>query len=187
MEPIVKSTLTALLLLLPITVFAGGANPADDTEQLTTKFGPDFSDFEMYQPFTMNEHDTYFQIWKSAERGFSDHYAINIAEIEGRTLASFKQEQDDAVLRNCKTLENSNEQSTTVNGYEALSWTNICEMDKMTVTTVQHAIMGEDKFYHQRKLWKFPVSSEKIAEWETLLGASSVCDTEGDKHPCTAE
>ncbi len=179
-----KRTLSLLVLLLPAISYADGL---EQDEQLNTVFGPSFSDYENYQPFTMEEHKTYFQVWKSRTRGFSDHYAINIAEIEDKTLETFKQTQDDSAKRNCIEQHNSNEHSTIVNGYETLSWTNVCQLEKMTVTSIQYTIMGDEKFYHLRKLWKMPVSEDKVTEWENLLAQTTVCNENSAEHACTAE
>lgn len=176
-----KRTLTLLALLLPTISIADGL---DQDEQLNTVFGPEFSDYDNYQPFTMSEHKTYFQVWKSKTRGFSDHYAINIAEIEDKTLESFKNTQDEAAKRNCVKQHNSNEQAKVVNGYHTLSWTNVCELEKMTVTSIQYTIMGDDKFYHLRKLWKMPVSEEKVTEWENILSQTNVCNNKTTEHAC---
>ncbi len=77
-----KLKFAALVLLIPSLAIASDLKQG---ENLITQFGPEFSDYANYQPFTMNEHETYFKIWKSVERGFSDHYAINVGKIEKTT------------------------------------------------------------------------------------------------------
>ncbi len=178
-----KLKIAALALLLPSLVIA---NDLDHGENLITEFGPEFSDYANYQPFTMNEHDTYFRVWKSKERGFSDHYAINIGKIEKTTatLATFKTSQDEPAKRTCKAHTSSAAETTMINGYQAISWKSTCELDKLTITSIEMAIMGNDHFYHLRKLWKFPVSDDKIAEWQTLLSHTNVCDTTNHEHAC---
>ena len=178
-----KLKFAALALLIPSLVIA---NDFDQGENLITKFGPEFSDYENYQPFTMNEHDTYFRIWKSKERGFSDHYAINIGKIEKTTttLDSFKASQDEPAQRTCKAHTSSPAEKTMINGYDAISWKSTCELGKLTITSIEMAIMGNDHFYHLRKLWKIPVTDEKLSEWQTLLSHTKVCDTTSQEHAC---
>ncbi len=74
-----------------------------------------------------------------------------------------------------------------INGYDAISWKSTCELGKLTITSIEMAIMGNDHFYHLRKLWKFPISDEKVSEWQMLLSQTSVCDTTNNQHACPAE
>tara|TARA_R110002111_G_scaffold239520_1_gene301190 strand:- start:373 stop:960 length:588 start_codon:yes stop_codon:yes gene_type:complete len=180
----VKLKFVALALLLPTLVIA---NDYDQGENLITEFGPEFSDYDNYQPFTMKEHDTYFTIWKSKERGFSDHYAVNIGKIEKTTatLDAFKTSQDEPAKRTCKSHTSSIAEKSVINGYDTISWKSTCELDELTVTSVEMAILGNDHFYHLRKLWKFPVPDDKITEWQTLLSHTRVCDTTNNQHACT--
>jgi hypothetical protein len=182
----VKLKFAALVLLMPSLVIA---NDLDQGENLITQFGPEFSDYSIYQPFTMNEHETHFTIWKSRERGFSDHYAISVGHIEKttKTLGAFKASQDEPAKRTCKTHTTTPAEPTLVNGYDAISWKSTCELDKLTITSIEMAIMGNDHFYHLRKLWKFPISDDKITEWQTLLSQTNVCDTTKTKHACPAK
>lgn len=181
-----KLTLAAIILLIPTFVMA---DKLDQGENLITEFGPTFSDYENYRPYSMSEHDTEFTIWKSAERGFSDHYAVNIGKIEKTTISleSFKASQDEPAQRKCKAHSSSPAIKTVVNGYDAISWKSSCELEKLTITSVEMAIMGNDHFYHLRKLWKFPVPDDKVAEWQTLFSLTSVCDTTNNKHACPVQ
>ncbi|MBT3506003.1 MAG: hypothetical protein HN475_09630 [Piscirickettsiaceae bacterium] len=181
-----KLTFAAIALLIPSLILADDLEPG---EKLMTEFGPEFSDYGMYQPFTMNEHDTYFRIWKSVDRGFSDHYAVNIGKIEKTTttLDSFKASQDEPAQRTCQAHTSSPAEKTMINGYDAISWKSTCELGKLTITSIEMAIMGNDHFYHLRKLWKFPISDEKVSEWQMLLSQTSVCDTTNNQHACPAE
>jgi hypothetical protein len=181
-----KLKFAAFILLIPSLVIA------DDLEQgenLITEFGPTFSDYGNYQPFSMKEHDTRFTIWKSVEHGFSDHYAVNIGIIEKttRTLNSFKESQDQPAQRTCKVHTSSPAEKMVINGYDAINWKSTCELDDLTITSVEMAIMGNDHFYHMRKLWKFSVSAEKISEWQALLSHTNLCDTTKKQHACPAE
>ena len=187
MESYVKSKFLALALLLPSIAIADGINSAE--ESLITQFGPEFSDYDQYQPFAMKEHKTHFTVWKSKTRGFSDNYEINIGEIAKKTksLDAFKESQDAPAQRTCKTHSSTPAEKTVVNGYEEISWTSTCELDKLTITSIEMAIMGNQNFYHLRKLWKFPVPDEKIAEWQALLRQTSLCDSANEAHICPVE
>jgi hypothetical protein len=182
----VKLKFAALVLLIPSLAIASDLKQG---ENLITLFGPEFSDYANYQPFTMNEHETYFKIWKSIERGFSDHYAINVGKIEKttKTLNAFKASQDEPAKRTCISHTTSSAEKTMVNGYDAISWKSTCELDKLTITSIEMAIMGNDHFYHLRKLWKFPVTDEKLSEWQDLLSHTNVCDTTKSQHACPAK
>jgi hypothetical protein len=177
----------ALALLFPTLVIADGIR--DEEESLITQFGPEFSDYDQYQPFSMKEHKTHFTVWKSKTRGFSDHYAINVGEIAKKTksLDDFKASQDAPAKRTCITHSSTAAEKTVVNGYEAISWTSTCELDKLTITSIEMAIMGNQNFYHLRKLWKFPVPDEKIAAWQALLSQTTVCDSSNSAHTCPVE
>ena len=179
-----KLKFVALALLVPSLAIADELVVG---ENLITKFGPEFSDYDHYQPFTMKEHGTYFKLWKSKTHGFSDHYAINISPIEDKTLAGFKTSQDEPADRTCKSHSSSQADEKVINGYNAISWQNICELDDLTITSLQITIMGEDKFYHMRKLWKIPVTDEKIVEWQDLLNRTNVCNTTKSNHACPSE
>ena len=176
-----KLNFALLVLLIPSIAVAA---ELDVGENLITHFGPEFSDYDNYQPFSMKEHNTYFQLWKSKTRGFSDHYAINIGLLGNKTLSDFKASQDEPADRTCKTHTSSNAKDLLINGYKAISWNSKCVLGELTITSLQLAIMGDDNFYHLRKLWKIPVTSEKVIEWENLLSRTSVCNTTNDKHIC---
>lgn len=181
-----KHLLTAALIASSSIAFSAG-NTLKDSENLITEFGPDFSDYDMYQPFTMDEHNTYTQVWRSKERGFSDHYAITIVDADGQSLDSFKTTQDESIGRICLKNEATPVEQKTINGYQAMTWTNTCEQEKLTITSIELAIMGNARFYHLRKLWKIPVTDEKVNEWQTLLSHTNVCDTENANHACPAQ
>ncbi len=179
-----KLKFVALALLIPSLTIA---NELETGENLITEFGPEFSDYDHYQPFTMKEHETYFKLWKSKTRGFSDHYAININPIEEKTLIGFKVSQDEPADRTCIAHTSSRAEEKVINGYSAITWHSKCELDDLTITSLQIAIMGEDNFYHLRKLWKMPVTDEKVAEWQDLLNQTNVCNTTKRKHACPSE
>lgn len=172
-------------LLLPSICAAGGSSNKTD-ENLITQFGPEFSDYNMYQPYTMDEHNNYTQIWRSKERGFSDHYAINIVTSHGKSLDDFKTQQLASVERICLSHTKTPVTEKVVNGYDMITWSHTCEQEKLTITSIEMAIMGNDRFYHLRKLWKFPVTDDKVAEWQNLLGQTSVCDANNSNHTCPA-
>ncbi len=173
----------ALLLIAPLSY----ADNLTTGENLITQFGPGFSDYEKYRPFTLDEHDNYSQIWRSIERGFSDHYAINIVNARGKTLDGFKTSQDESVGRICLSNKATPVEHKVINGYKAISWQNTCEREKLTITSIELAIMGNEHFYHLRKLWKIPVTNDKVTEWQTLLSHTSVCDTTQKQHSCPDE
>ena len=179
-----KLNFALLFLLIPSITFSAQLEVG---ENLLTNFGPEFSDYDNYQPFSMKEHNTYFQLWKSKTRGFSDHYAINIGLLEGKTLKGFKASQDEPADRTCKTHTSSKDKEFLINGYEAITWNSKCVLDELTITSLQLAIIGDDNFYHLRKLWKIPVTNEKVIEWENLLSTTSVCNTTDDKHICPSK
>jgi hypothetical protein len=174
----VKLNFALLFLLIPSITFSAQLEVG---ENLLTNFGPEFSDYDNYQPFSMKEHNTYFQLWKSKTRGFSDHYAIN------KTLKGFKASQDEPADRTCKTHTSSKAKEFLINGYKAITWNSKCVLGELTITSLQLAIIGDDNFYHLRKLWKIPVTNEKVIEWETLLSSTSVCNTTDDKHICPSK
>ena len=167
-----KLNFALLFLLIPSITFSAQLEVG---ENLLTNFGPEFSDYDNYQPFSMKEHNTYFQLWKSKTRGFSDHYAINIGLLEGKTLKGFKASQDEPADRTCKTHTSSKAKEFLINGYKAITWNSKCVLGELTITSLQLAIIGDDNFYHLRKLWKIPVTNEKVIEWENLLSSTSVC------------
>ena len=179
-----KLNFALLFLLIPSITFSAQLEVG---ENLLTDFGPEFSDYDNYQPFSMKEHNTYFQLWKSKTRGFSDHYAINIGLLEGKTLKGFKASQDEPADRTCKTHTSSKAKEFLINGYKAITWNSKCVLDELTITSLQLAIIGDDNFYHLRKLWKIPVTNEKVIEWENLLSSTSVCNTTNDKHICPSK
>ncbi len=179
-----KLNFALLFLLIPSITFSAQLEVG---ENLLTNFGPEFSDYDNYQPFSMKEHNTYFQLWKSKTRGFSDHYAINIGLLEGKTLKGFKASQDEPADRTCKTHTSSKAKEFLINGYKAITWNSKCVLDELTITSLQLAIIGDDNFYHLRKLWKIPVTNEKVIEWENLLSSTSVCNTTNDKHICPSK
>ena len=179
-----KLNFALLFLLIPSITFSAQLEVG---ENLLTNFGPEFSDYDNYQPFSMKEHNTYFQLWKSKTRGFSDHYAINIGLLEGKTLKGFKASQDEPADRTCKTHTSSKAKEFLINGYKAITWNSKCVLDELTITSLQLAIIGDDNFYHLRKLWKIPVTNEKVIEWENLLSTTSVCNTTDDKHICPSK
>ena len=179
-----KLNFALLFLLIPSITFSAQLEVG---ENLLTDFGPEFSDYDNYQPFSMKEHNTYFQLWKSKTRGFSDHYAINIGLLEGKTLKGFKASQDEPADRTCKTHTSSKAKEFLINGYKAITWNSKCVLDELTITSLQLAIIGDDNFYHLRKLWKIPVTNEKVIEWENLLSTTSVCNTTDDKHICPSK
>ena len=179
-----KLNFALLFLLIPSITFSAQLEVG---ENLLTNFGPEFSDYDNYQPFSMKEHNTYFQLWKSKTRGFSDHYAINIGLLEGKTLKGFKASQDEPADRTCKTHTSSKAKEFLINGYKAITWNSKCVLDELTITSLQLAISGDDNFYHLRKLWKIPVTNEKVIEWENLLSSTSVCNTTDDKHICPSK
>ena len=179
-----KLNFALLFLLIPSITFSA---QLEVDENLLTNFGPEFSDYDNYQPFSMKEHNTYFQLWKSKTRGFSDHYAINIGLLEGKTLKGFKASQDEPADRTCKTHTSSKAKEFLINGYKAITWNSKCVLGELTITSLQLAIIGDDNFYHLRKLWKIPVTNEKVIEWENLLSTTSVCNTTDDKHICPSK
>ena len=179
-----KLNFALLFLLIPSITFSAQLEVG---ENLLTNFGPEFSDYDNYQPFSMKEHNTYFQLWKSKTRGFSDHYAINIGLLEGKTLKGFKASQDEPADRTCKTHTSSKAKEFLINGYKAITWNSKCVLDELTITSLQLAIIGDENFYHLRKLWKIPVTNEKVIEWENLLSTTSVCNTTDDKHICPSK
>ena len=179
-----KLNFALLFLLIPSITFSAQLEVG---ETLLTNFGPEFSDYDNYQPFSMKEHNTYFQLWKSKTRGFSDHYAINIGLLEGKTLKGFKASQDEPADRTCKTHTSSKAKEFLINGYKAITWNSKCVLGELTITSLQLAIIGDDNFYHLRKLWKIPVTNEKVIEWENLLSSTSVCNTTNDKHICPSK
>ena len=179
-----KLNFALLFLLIPSITFSAQLEVG---ENLLTNFGPEFSDYDNYQPFSMKEHNTYFQLWKSKTRGFSDHYAINIGLLEGKTLKGFKASQDEPADRTCKTHTSSKANEFLINGYKAITWNSKCVLGELTITSLQLAIIGDDNFYHLRKLWKIPVTNEKVIEWENLLSSTSVCNTTNDKHICPSK
>ena len=179
-----KLNFALLFLLIPSITFSAQLEVG---ENLLTNFGPEFSDYDNYQPFSMKEHNTYFQLWKSKTRGFSDHYAININPIEEKTLIGFKVSQDEPADRTCKTHTSSKAKEFLINGYKAITWNSKCVLGELTITSLQLAIIGDDNFYHLRKLWKIPVTNEKVIEWENLLSTTSVCNTTDDKHICPSK
>ena len=179
-----KLNFALLFLLIPSITFSAQLEVG---ENLLTNFGPEFSDYDNYQPFSMKEHNTYFQLWKSKTRGFSDHYAINIGLLEGKTLKGFKASQDEPADRTCKTHTSSKAKEFLINGYKAITWNSKCVLDELTITSLQLAIIGDENFYHLRKLWKIPVTNEKVIEWENLLSSTSVCNTTDDKHICPSK
>ena len=179
-----KLNFALLFLLIPSITFSAQLEVG---ENLLTNFGPEFSDYDNYQPFSMKEHNTYFQLWKSKTRGFSDHYAINIGLLEGKTLKGFKASQDEPADRTCKTHTSSKAKEFLINGYKAITWNSKCVLDELTITSLQLAIIGDENFYHLRKLWKIPVTNEKVIEWENLLSSTSVCNTTNDKHICPSK
>ena len=164
-----KLNFALLFLLIPSITFSAQLEVG---ENLLTNFGPEFSDYDNYQPFSMKEHNTYFQLWKSKTRGFSDHYAINIGLLEGKTLKGFKASQDEPADRTCKTHTSSKAKEFLINGYKAITWNSKCVLGELTITSLQLAIIGDDNFYHLRKLWKIPVTNEKVIEWENLLSSN---------------
>ncbi len=184
MEYTVKLKLALFALLLPTL---GNADILQTGENLITKFGPSFSDYEYYEPFSMNEHDTQFTLWKSKKRGFSDHYAVNIGSTDNVTLMGFKLSQDGPADRNCVDYKSTQAEKMVLNGYDGIAWKSTCELDDLTITSLQVAIMGNEHFYLMRKMWKMPVTDEKVIEWQTLLSQSSVCDTTNTAHACPAE
>ena len=179
-----KLNFALLFLLIPSITFSAQLEVG---ENLLTNFGPEFSDYDNYQPFSMKEHNTYFQLWKSKTRGFSDHYAINIGLLEGKTLKGFKASQDEPADRTCKTHTSSKAKEFLINGYKAITWNSKCVLGELTITSLQLAIIGDDNFYHLRKLWKIPVTNEKVIEWENLLSSTSVCNKTNDKHICPSK
>lgn len=179
-----KLKLALFALFLPALA---QADNLETGEHLITKFDASFGDYTNYQPFSMSEHDSEFTLWKSAERGFSDHFAVNIGSITGKSLLGFKRSQDEPADRTCKSHQSTPAVETIVNGYNAISWKSVCVLDDLTITSLQLAIMGNEHFYHMRKLWKIPVSDDKIVEWQTLLNQSNVCDTTNSAHACPAE
>lgn len=184
MRQTMKKTLAAIALLIaPL----GYATDLTTGENLITQFGPEFSDYDKYRPFTLDEHDNYTQLWRSIERGFSDHYSINIVDARGKTLDAFKTAQDETVERICLNHDATAIENKVINGYQAISWQTSCEQEKLTITSIELAIMGNEKFYHLRKLWKIPVTNEKVTEWEALISQTSVCDTAQDQHSCPTE
>lgn len=178
-----KHLITAALIAFSPIAFSAG-NSLNENENLITQFGPDFSDYDMYQPYTMDEHNTFTQVWRSKERGFSDHYAITIVGAEGQSLDSFKEIQDKSVQRICLSNQATPVEQMMINGYPALTWTNTCQQEKLTITSIELAIMGNERFYHLRKLWKIPVTEDKVTEWQTLLSKTSICDITDAKHAC---
>ena len=183
MESSVKFNLALFALLIPSLCAASG-NRHETGESLLTQFGPDFSDYALYQPHTMDEHKNYTQIWRSKKRGFSDHYAINIVPARGKSLNDFKDRQFASIERICLSHTKTPIVNKQVNGYQMISWRHQCEQEKLTITSIEVAILGNDRFYHLRKLWKFPVPDEKVTEWHTLLNQTSVCDSRNQQHPC---
>lgn len=178
-----KRILTAALIAFSPLAFSAGST-LEESENIITEFGPDFSDYNMYQPYTMDEHKAYTQIWRSKERGFSDHYAINIVTAQGKSLDTFKATQDESIERICLTHETTAVEQKVINGYDAITWTNTCEQEKLTITTIELAILGNERFYHLRKLWKIPVTNDKVTEWQTLISKTNICDTANANHAC---
>lgn len=184
MRHTMKSTLAAIALLIAPLSYADGLTSG---ENLITQFGPEFSDYDKYRPFTMDEHDNYTQLWRSIERGFSDHYSINIVNASGKTLDGFKTAQAEQIERICLSHHSTPVEHKVINGYQAISWQNSCEQEKLTITSIELAIMGNESFYHLRKLWKIPVTNDKVTEWQALLSQTSICDTTQKQHSCPAE
>ena len=116
-------------------------------------------------------------------------WRLTVGKIEKttKTLNAFKASQDEPAKRTCISHTTSSAEKTMVNGYDAISWKSTCELDKLTITSIEMAIMGNDHFYHLRKLWKFPVTDEKLSEWQDLLSHTNVCDTTKSQHACPAK
>ena len=45
----------------------------------------------------------------------------------------------------------------------------------------------EDKNFNTTKLWKIPVTDDKVTEWQDLISQTSVCDTAQEQHSCPTE
>ncbi len=171
----------ALFLLFPAFAFA---DDLQHGENLITHFDESFEDYQNYRPYSFHEHGSEMTLWKSHDHGFSDQYAVNISKLESRDLKQFKQNQDKPAEKNCTTFSSESLSSEPVNGYDSLSWLTRCEHEGKVMTSVQMIIAGEEKLYHLRKLWKNPVSEEKLATWTTLLAQTKLCDANKPGHAC---
>ena len=151
-------------------------------ENLLTPYEP--SMFEGDTQYVKEEHGYTSNLWQSDERGFADHYVVNIVQVPRDDVGAFRGSQDKPGRSSCDSFSSETLDSDNRNGYSAEMWKTKCEVREIAITTIQLAIAGNDNLYHLRKLWKVPITDGEVSEWVKMFENVSVCDTRTEEHPC---
>ena len=72
------------------------------------------------------------------------------------------------------------------NGYLATSWEETCDTGDHYEFSMNKVILGNDKLYTAKKVWRYEPDQEEKNEWQTNMQGVFVCDPRaGRDHSCT--
>ena len=136
-----------------------------------------------YAPYTKTEQGWKSSLWQSKTHGGGDSFVVNVINLGEGDVDEFRLSQDFPGKKSCNIFESDTISTKDRNGYKSLFWETNCDLGNLKVKTLQIVIIGNDKLYHIRKLWKRPVSNEEYQNWKNHIDKASVCDTRKNSCP----